>query len=200
MKQLDTIALTSNQKRVIAKILAAPTPSVAGEEISGDQNLIAARNQLTRIGAIQVLGDEATLTDVGERLAREDNITDESGELTPDGQELAFTSSKGKSDKDNTQAPPTTPPPGVPGEELTMSHAPKYERLQFLREIINLYESEHQYSVGEKVETLVGGRWIPATITKPPHKETGNYGVRFVVGKKTMNYVSSPKQLRKAKN
>lgn len=147
MKQLDTITLTSNQKRVIAKILAAPTPSVAGEEISGDQNLVGARDQLAKIGAIQFIGGEATLTDVGERLAREDNIVDDNGELTSDGEKLAFTSPSGKSDKDETQAPPTTPPPGVPsptpatiapGEELTMSHTPKYERLQLLREMFRI--------------------------------------------------------------
>jgi hypothetical protein len=51
------------------------------------------------------------------------------------------------------------------------------------------------YEKGQKVETKVGGRWIKATITGPMNK-AGNYPVRFKVGAKTTNYVSSPDQLR----
>lgn len=53
------------------------------------------------------------------------------------------------------------------------------------------------YQVGEKVMTLIGGKWLSATITKPPHAETGNYGVRVKHGTKTINTVSSPNQLKK---
>lgn len=54
---------------------------------------------------------------------------------------------------------------------------------------------EMVYTVGQEVETQVGGRWVPATITKP-RNSAGNYGVKFKMGTKTMNYVSSPGQLR----
>lgn len=52
------------------------------------------------------------------------------------------------------------------------------------------------YQVGEQVLTQVGGRWIPAVITKPINA-AGNYGVKFKVGSKVINYVSSPDQLKK---
>lgn len=55
---------------------------------------------------------------------------------------------------------------------------------------------EQDYQVGEKVLTQVGGKWIPATITKPINA-AGNYGVRFKVGAKVVNYVSSSDQLKK---
>ena len=56
--------------------------------------------------------------------------------------------------------------------------------------------SDQNYQVGDQVLTQVGGRWIPAVITKPINA-AGNYGVKFKVGSKVMNYVSSPDQLKK---
>lgn len=140
MKELNTVNLTTNQKRVIAKIVASPTPKIAGEEISGDQNLIGARNELARLGAIQYAGGEAMLTDIGQRLAQEDNLVDASGQLTPDGQSLAYSNPKGEQDKDVTQQPALTPPPGMPegpgSQELNMSHTLKYEPLELLCELL----------------------------------------------------------------
>lgn len=150
MKELNTVNLTANQKRAIAKIIASPTPKIAGQEVSGDQNLVAARNELARLGAIHFVGGECSLTDIGERLAQEDNIADASGQLTPDGQKLAYTDTSGKEDKDVTQQPPTTQPAGMaqnsPGAlapqptgdmgNLTMSNVPKYEPLEMLRELM----------------------------------------------------------------
>jgi hypothetical protein len=54
------------------------------------------------------------------------------------------------------------------------------------------------YAVGDKVMTMIGGKWLPAVITKPPHKETGNYGVRVKAGTRTINTVSSTDQLKKS--
>ena len=67
--------------------------------------------------------------------------------------------------------------------------------MKLLQELLSLRESTG-YSVGDKVQTLIGGKWLPAVITKPPHKETGNYGVRIKHGKKTINTVSSLEQLK----
>lgn len=152
MKELSTISLTTNQKRVLAKIIASPTPKVAGEEIQGDQNLVAARDQLSKLGMIQFVGGEASITATGEQYARDENITDESGQLTPDGEVLAYTSPSGKQQA-TPQQPPVTPPPGVTGtpspgaslgmtgaptgsQELTMNSVPKYERLSLLQELL----------------------------------------------------------------
>jgi hypothetical protein len=114
MKVLPSVSLTSNQKRVLAKIAASPTPKVAGGELTGDQNLATALDQLANLGAVEHFSGEVTMTDKGQQLAREENIVDDSGQLTPDGEQLAYTTSTGQEDKDVTKAPPTTPPPGTP--------------------------------------------------------------------------------------
>jgi len=156
MKELTTVTLSSNQKRVMAKIVASPTPKVAGEEISGSQNLVAARDQLSKLGAIQSVDGEASLTDVGQRLAREENIIDDSGGLTPDGEQLAHSSVDGKADQTIPPQPSASPTPGMSGpsspgsslgtpgamppdasQELNMSDAPRYERLQLLQEFLS---------------------------------------------------------------
>jgi hypothetical protein len=115
MKVLSSVALTSNQKRVLAKIVASPTARVAGGEVSGDRNLAAARDELARLGAIEFVGNEASMTEKGEQLARDENLIDDAGQLTQDGQALAYTDPDGQEDKDVTKAPATTPPTGVPG-------------------------------------------------------------------------------------
>lgn len=65
-----------------------------------------------------------------------------------------------------------------------------------LSELQSLSESKDEYSVGDSVLTKVGNKWIPAKITQPKNLQ-GNYGVRFKVGSKVMNYLSSLDQLKK---
>lgn len=103
MRLLSTIRLTDSQKRVIAKISAAATPTVAGEEISKDANLVAARNMLMKLGVITFVDNRAEITDKGNQLAVEENIVDEQGELTELGNKLAFTASNGQPTGDAAQ-------------------------------------------------------------------------------------------------
>lgn len=56
-----------------------------------------------------------------------------------------------------------------------------------------------KYQVGDKIETLIGGKWLPGVITKPPHKETKNYGVRLKHAGRIINTVSSLEQLKHVK-
>lgn len=100
MRILPSIRPTDNQRRVIARIIASPTPAVAGEAISGDVNLVAARNMLMKLGAITYAEGQAELTDRGMQIAVEENIASETGELTPSGQKLAFTHPNGQPVKD----------------------------------------------------------------------------------------------------
>lgn len=107
MRIIDTVRLTNNQKRVIAKIKASPTPKVALEEISDDQNLIAARNMLVKLGLVEIVAGEVFLTDSGEQMAVDENIVDEAGELTQTGNELAHSTPAGK--QDATMGTPGSP-------------------------------------------------------------------------------------------
>lgn len=114
MKILDTIRLSTNQKRVVAKIIAAPTPKIAAEEISDGSNMIAARDMLMKLGIITLqMNDAAELTDKGRQLAQAENLADETGNLTPDGEKYAYTDETGGEDKDVTPPPEATPAPGT---------------------------------------------------------------------------------------
>lgn len=117
MRLLSAVHPTMNQKRVLAKIIAAPTATVAGEELSKDPNLVAARNMLMKLGVISLVNNEATLTDKGQQIATEENICDQSGQLTQVGQQLAYTNSKNQPDGDQTaaQQQPPAPPPSAGG-------------------------------------------------------------------------------------
>lgn len=53
-----------------------------------------------------------------------------------------------------------------------------------------------KYKVGDSVMIHAGGKWFEGTITKAPHKETKNYGVRFKAGKRTINTVASNNELK----
>jgi hypothetical protein len=145
MKLLDTVRLSSNQKRVIAKIIAAPTPKIAAEEISDGANMIKARDVLIDLGLITVtLNDEAALTDKGQQLAQAENLADQSGNLTPDGEKFAFTDQYNTDDKDVTPPPEETDPmaSGDPGmgspTPVTMSYTATGSLLQELLNYTNL--------------------------------------------------------------
>ena len=147
MRVLSTVALTNNQKSVLAKIVASPTPSVAGESISGDENMVAARNSLARLGAIESIGNEVNITAKGHQLAKDENITDETGQLTQDGNKLAY------DDEDAEQPPeqqPAEQPAGQPPEQqlgvpdLTMSHTPALKGMSLLQELIKSSRKNEQ--------------------------------------------------------
>jgi len=88
-KFINSLALTLNQKTVMAKITAAPTEKVAAEDISHGTNLVSARDMLVRMGMIEFKeAQSASLTDKGRKLAQDENIVDDSGSLTADGQKL----------------------------------------------------------------------------------------------------------------
>ena len=88
MKLLQTIRPTTFQQQVIASIIAAETPKMAATQIAANQNLQTARDLLAKLGIITYTEIDARLTERGTQLAVEENIADESGELTDHGQSL----------------------------------------------------------------------------------------------------------------
>lgn len=59
---------TKTQINALSMIQTAPNPKAAYVLISSDINTIAARDILLKQGAIEVVSNEASLTDVGEQL------------------------------------------------------------------------------------------------------------------------------------
>lgn len=151
MKTLSSIRLTDNQKRVMARILAAPTPAVAASEISNNQNMIGATQTLVRLGLIHYNNDDAAITDQGLQIMKNEALVDETGQLTPDGEELAHTDISGKPTQSQAAPPPETsdvtgdmmggapagPPGGAPQPGLQLQHDDYFDRMLLLKELIN---------------------------------------------------------------
>jgi hypothetical protein len=95
---------TDNQKKVLTQIKAAPTPQVAAAEISKGTNLLAARDMLIRLGLVELRDNEAYITPAGEEIMRNQNLADESGNLTPEGEKYAY-DEKLKTKTSQTQEP-----------------------------------------------------------------------------------------------
>lgn len=134
MRLLSALHPTTNQKRVIAKIVASPTPSVAAQEISKGANLVSARNMLMKLGMITFANGEAALTQSGQQIATEEGITDQSGGLTDVGQQLAHTNSQNAPDSDQAGAPPGGAAPAP--EEPAMNLDAMPESMQLLKHML----------------------------------------------------------------
>lgn len=108
MRTLSSINLNDSQKRVMAKIAAAPTPKVAAQQISRSQKFIAARDMLVNIGLVDFDPSHATLTDKGQQAMKDEALMDDGGQLTPDGEELAHTDDQGNPEQNTGEQPQTT--------------------------------------------------------------------------------------------
>lgn len=149
MKVLSSIRLTDNQKRAMARIIAAPTTKVAADEVSRDSNMIGARNTLINLGLIHFANDDAAVTEKGLQVMKDQALVDETGQLTPDGEELAHTDPSGKPSQSPGQAqtPPQTsdvtggveapPAPGTPPPDMQLQHDDYFDRMVLLKQLIN---------------------------------------------------------------
>ncbi len=107
---VKNVQMSDNQKRVLCKIVAAPTPKIAISEIKGNQNLMAAANMLQQLGLIAVKDYNVTVTDAGMQTMRDYALVDEAGTLTQDGETFAFTDSADNQTNANPQSPPQSDP------------------------------------------------------------------------------------------
>lgn len=80
----------------MTRIHVAPTDKVALDEISGDRQLIAARDILAKLGLIQFSNTSASITDDGKEVMESSYLIDESGELTDEGQKFAYDNEENK--------------------------------------------------------------------------------------------------------
>jgi len=114
------VSFTEVQKSLLVKMKAAPTPKVAGDEITTNQNEVTARDILVKLGMITYdrQTGQATITDKGSQAMIGAGLTDELGEITENGQKYLKVGS----------AAPKTP------EDVTNS----FESLEFFKEINEL--------------------------------------------------------------
>lgn len=86
---LPTVHLSDSQKIVMTKIIASPTEQVALEEINNGRNLVAATKELEDLKLIDVSPTSVKVTDTGLDVMKDENLIDDTGELTSVGQQYA---------------------------------------------------------------------------------------------------------------
>jgi len=108
---LTTIRLTQNQMQVLAMIIASPEGNLPDEDISKGPNLKQARNLLIQLDMITNDGENKySVTEKGQKVAKDEDIVDDMGELTELGQGLAYP------DEDKKEPAPTSPGLGGPAD------------------------------------------------------------------------------------
>ena len=124
---LTNVRLTQHQMTVLAMILASPEGIAPDEDISKGPNLTSARTMLTKLGMITHDGDNKySVSETGMKVAKDENLIDDMGELTELGNEKAYaddkkapTVSAGPSGPDDMPAPDafaqTSGEVGIPG-------------------------------------------------------------------------------------
>jgi len=108
------INLTTNQKRILAKITASPDPNMDGFKklALNDEKLVDALDTLERIQYVErdPQTDRVRVTDAGAGAMQEDGVTDENNQLTEFGKDLAYGTSETGAQSTVAPSVVTTPP------------------------------------------------------------------------------------------
>jgi len=90
---LTNVRLSQTQKFILAKLaLPETTPHAVYSQITTNRDVVVDRNTLVELGLIYVDDDaeEAELTDEGMAALKSENLADETGSLTPEGEKYAY--------------------------------------------------------------------------------------------------------------
>ncbi len=130
--KLTNVTLTMNQKQLLVRIMSAPTPMLAGKEVRNGHQSMEAAKILLDLGLITYSNEEATITNIGTSKMKDENITDDAGQLTPYGNELKSQSSTGAK-----TAPPPAPQPSSDEQSPTSDGGPDstWESFNLLRNL-----------------------------------------------------------------
>lgn len=91
LNEIDhSIRLTNIQKAILLLVHTAETPTLAYDNIIGDEYIIHAKNYLHDYGMINVndLDLEITISEMGFDILVKNGLIDDSGEITDIGKEL----------------------------------------------------------------------------------------------------------------
>lgn len=91
-KRIQNVKLTDTQKKVLGKLKVAKTDRLGFDDISQGRQIIAARDLLKKLGLITFDEAKATagITDDGEQVMKDTGLTDNSGQLTDEGNKFAY--------------------------------------------------------------------------------------------------------------
>lgn len=97
----DAVQLTATQKAILATIAIAASPEVAYENCNGVQSFLIARNGLRILGLIRIGANTLHLTDAGQNALVTNDLIDETGQPTEEGQKLVDAMQKEKEIQNN---------------------------------------------------------------------------------------------------
>lgn len=110
----NTVNLTNTQQGCLIIIKISATPEVAYESTNGKEQTVYARNTLRLLGLIKVGGNKTALTQTGEQVLINYNLTDETGQPTERGLQILDSYNKqfgdgaeGVTQDDSQEQPPT---------------------------------------------------------------------------------------------
>ena len=86
------IMLSVAQKFVLTKLMLPEAEStlIAYKRVSTGRNIVAARDVLIKQGMLIVGANEAQITEKGQEALKNENLIDDMGTLTPQGEEYAY--------------------------------------------------------------------------------------------------------------
>lgn len=86
LKEAPTANLTDIQKGMLITIHASATPQQAYDMANGSPNTVQAKDELVRMGLAQQSANQLALTQQGNDALYNNNLTDQSGQLTEEGE------------------------------------------------------------------------------------------------------------------
>jgi hypothetical protein len=96
--------LTDNQKGLLISIHASATPQQAFDTANGTMMSISAKDQMVNMGLIRQLGNQLQLTDAGNESLLSNNLIDNLGTITPEGDIQLKHFENNKSEQVNTES------------------------------------------------------------------------------------------------
>ena len=126
---LTSINLTNAQKGVLIHTKHAPTEKVAGAMISKGAKYVYARDQLKKLGLLDYDNGLASLTEDGDEMLKQEGMTDDAGELTPEALDMI---------KDDDDPNPTN---GAPDSEFGGDDSSPFESYTLIKELSLLSEA-----------------------------------------------------------
>jgi hypothetical protein len=136
---LTNVHLSDAQKMVMAKIKAAANANVAGEQTQGNTNLSTAQQVLIKLGLVLSDNNGTTITQKGDKVMSDENLTDNTASLTDDGQKYADAKDLvdlAKLNKDSTgNEPPAPEVGGEPTEQAPTDDIKVTESLTLFKDV-----------------------------------------------------------------
>ena len=120
---LTNVSLNTNQKQLLVRMMSAATPLLAGKEVRNGSEAMTAAKVMIDLGLISYNNEEAVITDTGLQKMKDENLIDQSNQLTQYGNSLVSSGSAG-----NATAPP--PEPQTPDDGL-----PSLESFSLIRDL-----------------------------------------------------------------